>query len=185
MYKNTDFRPTYYTLSDHDVFNRLFKNENVDLDDLSQKELFFNCFLRKKIKSPKALFFQMSWLTNWVYYGTDTFKYSDDIYYGIYDAYTVTNVAINIAQYMGAKEIILIGCDCSYLGKKHAGEENSSVAEFKTAFNEEYADLTQSCMIKGYKFMKEEMAKRNIKVYNATRGGCLEVFERVNLEDTL
>jgi hypothetical protein len=39
--------------------------------------------------------------------------------------------------------------------------------------------------MRGYTFIGENVKKRGTKIYNATRGGMLEVFERVKLEDVL
>ena len=33
-----------------------------------------------------------------------------------------------------------------------------------------------------YEFIKKETEKQGVKVYNATRGGALEVFERVDFD---
>ena len=40
-------------------------------------------------------------------------------------------------------------------------------------------------MIDAYKVAKQYADDHNIKIYNATRGGKLEVFERVDLDDIL
>ena len=39
--------------------------------------------------------------------------------------------------------------------------------------------------IAGYLKAKEFAEENNVKIYNATRGGALEIFERVNLDDIL
>ena len=36
-----------------------------------------------------------------------------------------------------------------------------------------------------YSKAKEYCDKRGVKIFNATRGGCLEVFPRIKLEDVL
>ena len=40
-------------------------------------------------------------------------------------------------------------------------------------------------VVNAYGKLKEYAEQRGIKIYNATRGGYLEVFERVNLDDLL
>ena len=40
-------------------------------------------------------------------------------------------------------------------------------------------------MITGYKAAKEYADAHNIKIVNCTRGGMLEIFPRMNLEDVL
>ena len=39
--------------------------------------------------------------------------------------------------------------------------------------------------VNSYQKIKEYAEQRGIKIYNATRGGYLEVFERVNLDELL
>jgi len=38
-------------------------------------------------------------------------------------------------------------------------------------------------MIRAYKVVKNYVDKNGIKIYNATRGGYLELFERVSIDD--
>lgn len=40
-------------------------------------------------------------------------------------------------------------------------------------------------MIEGFKVAKKYADEHGINIYNATRGGMLEVFPRVNLEDVV
>ncbi len=40
-------------------------------------------------------------------------------------------------------------------------------------------------VVNSYQKIKEYAEQKGIKIYNATRGGYLEVFERVNLDDLL
>ena len=40
-------------------------------------------------------------------------------------------------------------------------------------------------MIYAYSVAKKYLDKRGVKVYNATRGGCLEVFPRVDFDSVI
>ena len=40
-------------------------------------------------------------------------------------------------------------------------------------------------MITAYKVAKKYTERTDVKIYNATRGGMLEVFERVNLDEVI
>jgi hypothetical protein len=80
---------------------------------------------------------------------------------------------------MGFKEIYLLGCDCYYsmdIKKHHFTETVRIDPTFSTAPNR---------MICGYKEAKKYADKHQIAIYNATRGGNLEVFDRVSLDDIL
>ncbi len=88
---------------------------------------------------------------------------------------------IQILFYMGFKEIYLLGCDCSYtIGAKNHFVENGHVIpdnELKTAYDR---------LMAGYHALKDFVdAHPDLKVFNSTRGGMLELFPRKSLEDVL
>lgn len=98
---------------------------------------------------------------------------------GLYTAgRSVATYAMQIAAYMGASEIILLGQDCDYGGdKKYFNDKVISNVN---------ADTTRTfieTMFVFYEYAKEHLKKRGIKVYNATRGGKLEVFDRIDLDE--
>ena len=90
---------------------------------------------------------------------------------------TVTNIAIAIAMYMGFKKIYLIGCDCSNLNKH-------IVNDISDAEKSDYlATEIANTQVKGYHHMRKIAEERGVKIFNATRGGALEEFERVNFDE--
>ena len=99
----------------------------------------------------------------------------------VYDGASVVYVAMEIAAYMGFKEIVLLGTDCNYgtVQKVHNESLNYKNYDYKWTSN------TALTMIEGFKVAKEFAEANNIQIYNATRGGMLEVFQRVNLDDYL
>ena len=105
----------------------------------------------------------------------EKFRFSNNAYATVYMGYTVTYSIIQLAAYMGFKEIYLVGCDCNYHGRKRNfidyGEQNIRDAV-----------KTENGMTMSYLTAKRCASKYGIKIYNATRGGNLEVFERVNLD---
>jgi hypothetical protein len=97
--------------------------------------------------------------------------------------------AAQFAAYMGFKEIYLIGVDHHFhISKNSRGEivvDNSVKDYFTDKYNEDkdklYIPNTEKSTLT-YVAMKEQCEKREIRVYNATRGGKLEVFERVDFD---
>jgi len=88
---------------------------------------------------------------------------------------TVTFVAMQIAFFMGFSEIGLIGVD---------NFANSQVDHFyedgsKSVFFSKGRDDANSV----YRSAKKYANKNEIKIFNATRGGALEVFDRVDFDD--
>lgn len=115
-------------------------------------------------------------------------RFSEDLVEGCYGNGTVTNCCIQIAQYLGCTEAYLLGVD--FTDSISQGEDNHFIKDYKSEVVQDYNsdgfytnDLIQTLMYKGY------CASRNyadthphFKIYNATRGGHLEVFERVDFD---
>lgn len=118
-------------------------------------------------------------------------SFSHDISKYIGDGYTVTCTLIQIAMYMGYKEIYLLGVDHTLNYKPDSnGNVDLSTYHFKGAKNIEkpikitqYSQDVFKYSTDGYELCKKESQKCGVKIYNATRGGKLEVFERVNFDD--
>lgn len=107
-------------------------------------------------------------------------KFSDNAFRMVYDAYSITFSLMQIAVYMGFKEIYLLGCDCNQaVGKVNHFMENGHVeSEDKLATS---ADRN----IFGHMEIKKFCDAHGVKVFNATRGGALEVYPRVKLEEVI
>lgn len=104
--------------------------------------------------------------------------FTDDPSKVIYDGYSITYSLLQIAVFMGFKEIYLLGCDCSYdikSGKHHFVE---------SGFYDKTAATVGERMIYAYSVAKDYLDKYHpdVKVYNATRGGMLNVFPRKTLD---
>lgn len=104
---------------------------------------------------------------------------------------TVIYGAIQLALYMGFSEIYLVGCDHDYLNditrttNHHFYQEEKGISdqEHLEAFSKEDWFLEYFMRWKHYRLMKEHLALKNVRILNATKGGLLDVFERVELDD--
>lgn len=99
----------------------------------------------------------------------------------VYSGYSITFSMLQIAVYMGFSEIYLLGCDCNYDtrgGNQHFVESGHV---------DKYASSVGERMIYAYKVAKEwlENNRPDVKVYNATRGGMLEVFPRKTVDQVI
>ena len=183
IYSKTDFRPTYYAMLDPDFESFLEKNKELEVEKFSKDTVFLNSIMEKKFKS--ACYIPVCYQNHWFNYYNPKFNYdknlkhTENIIYGVYDKYTIVNAAIDIAIFLGCTEIYLLGVDCNYKGKeKHFSGQGKDVFSIDSL----KAELIHKAMISGFKFMARETQKRGIHVYNATRGGMLEEFERVDLD---
>jgi hypothetical protein len=102
---------------------------------------------------------------------------------------------IQVAAYVGASEIYLLGVDntpgnihrskeCYISEKSHFYEENAE--DFKkimkiTALTADVDTRRKNCET-AYKYAEDCSRSYGFRIYNATRGGVLEVFERVNFD---
>ena len=107
-----------------------------------------------------------------------TSGFSDDVSKVVYDGYSITYSVLQIAVYMGFTEIYILGNDCNYnmKGKLHFVE---------SGFVDKIASTGSGRMIYAYSVAKKWLDENrpDVKVYNATRGGMLEVFPRKTLDD--
>ena len=76
---------------------------------------------------------------------------------------------------MGFKEIYLLGVDCNYL----KGSNQNYFFKDKVIDNKDHNVYS---MILDYQAVQKYAEKNNIKIFNATRGGALEVFPRVDFD---
>lgn len=119
----------------------------------------------------------------------DEFLFSDDIAKEIYHSGTGMYTAAQIASYMGFSEIYFIGVDhhfhTSINNKGEIVVDNSVKDYFSDKYNSDrdnlYIPNTEKSTLT-YVAMKKHCDERNIKVFNATRGGKLEVFPRVDFD---
>jgi len=90
---------------------------------------------------------------------------------------SVVHSAIQVAYYLGFYEVFLLGCDCNYDGESYfrGGEINkhsTTPQRIKNWFTD-------------YEICKRAFEADGRKIYNATIGGRLEIFERKRLEDII
>lgn len=182
-YEKTDWRPSYYCLVDVYAFGEYLKTKPVPGDRLCINEAFLH--YRTKLLNPvgNELYVPISFKNHTdEYMAKNKMKFSKDPAVCIYDCFTVTNMAIQMAVYMGFKEIYLIGADCNYNPNQMHFIETEGIDDKQR--NAKYLPDAVSASVKGYEHARKFAEKHKVKVYNATRGGMLEVFERVDF-DTL
>ena len=107
-------------------------------------------------------------------------KFSADFSRKSYHGCSITYVCLQLAVYMGFTDIFLLGVDATRLKKQHDSSSH---------FCGEYIERTTTPLMcfdeeprLAYKAAKEYSEKRGINIYNATRGGELEVFTRADFD---
>ncbi|MGN1295439.1 MAG: 6-hydroxymethylpterin diphosphokinase MptE-like protein [Bacilli bacterium] len=174
LFDKTNWRPNYYVASD----SKVIKSCKKEFEQIGCP-FFTRVIGLKKTDISNAIYFNgvdpnKKWKNNRP-------EFMDGTHQKIVCGKTVTYVAMQLAIYMGFKEIYLIGCDCNYNVSSNNQIINGSYADNRMAIKGASADT--GLMIKTYESAKEYADTHNVKIYNATRGGNLEVFERINFDD--
>lgn len=177
--KKSSWRPSFYGVQDEYVYRKIEKDIfNASNGELS--EIYVSNNLCNSFKIPtKYKVFPLNYLDHKMPHkkGFGRFEFSDDCYSTTYDGYSIIFSLMQLACYMGFSEIYLLGCDCNYQQPK---------AHFiEYGHSDPHAAIMGDKIICGHFEFKKFADKRGIKVVNCTRGGMLEVYPRMNLEDIL
>lgn len=186
IFDKTDWRPSYYLTEDTKIIQQsLDEINNLNLDYILTPDIIDFDY---NMKISNAIYFKQIMEK----FNDDLPQFSDNFYEKTYWGGTVTYTAIQMAVYMGFKEIYLIGVDHNFsMYEDKDGNiirDNTVKDYFCDNYNEdkeklEIPNLDDST--KAYIAARKYCDKNNIKIYNATRGGKLEVFERVSFDEIL
>lgn len=170
VYDKTNWRPTFYCAQDSLLINERYSDIKNKCRD---SQNFFAIVKGRNYPVFSKNAFGIN-LINDSFDEKSLPKFSNDPSIGFYEGMTVTYFNIQLAVYMGFKEIYLLGVDHFY-----AGGENDHFSKEDVCTNKPQTDKSTLA----YVTAKKHADKNAIKIYNATRGGHLEIFERVNFAD--
>jgi hypothetical protein len=195
MYSHTRWRPEFY-FSQDSLFVRDFLAR--DLEKVMDSDVIFTSINSKMIDFNQK-YNNIRYMR--LYYEEDDCglpKFSTDCDKIINLSCTVTYSMLQMAVYMGFQTIYLIGMDCSFFYEQLEDGTvicNDNVKDYGDIIEELYKEVPEDTKgekgvwaaeryqhIKGFKAAKKFAENNNIKIYNATRGGKLEVFERVDFD---
>lgn len=114
-------------------------------------------------------------------------NFSDDISKKTFSSGTTLYSMLQVAVYMGIKEIYLLGVDFSFRKESYSDgtvKINHDVKNHMELMEQVVqGNYNVDLIMEGYKCALEYANNHGIRIYNATRGGRLEVFERVNFDE--
>ena len=184
MFDKTQWRPTYYISQDE----KTLKNCTKEVNQMNLSYKFIPAFIEfyHDVQIDNAILFHL------VSSGTEFPEMSDDISAYVGDSTTVAVTAAQMAVYMGFKNIYLIGGDHYFSTWKNDKGEIINDSSIKAYFTDEYnkdkaelyvpnIDASTRALISLKRFCDE----KGIEVYNATRGGKLNVFPRVDFDEVI
>lgn len=183
LFGKTKWRPTYYVSIDGNVLNRCIN----DIPQIECKEKFIDFSM--KGRCGNAIYICANPTFEISVYGQKHAYIKEDVSEFFSDGGTVTFTMIQLAIYMGFKEIYLIGNDFSMpyykdrFGVTHKTGEK--YAHFEMGDTRKKTYLLKDANLYAFQQAKKYCDEHGIIIRNATRGGKLEVFERVCLEDLI
>lgn len=180
----TNFRPTFYCVQDKEVYSQMEEyiyNSNIENIFLGISNIKFKRTLinyKKHVEDPRVVTYRLNTAYRWLAINypesKGEFAFSNDCEMEIYDGGIVAFSIVQIAKYMGFEEIYFLGADCDYTG---------SVNHFDNIHQPKYDKNLGNYHLRTYEYLKAIIKDTDIKIYNATRGGKLETFTRVNFDD--
>lgn len=183
LFEQTPWRPTFYVSEDIILMR--------DAQDIILQMPVENRFIPINLKwfenvdIKNADYFYMDYKTSL----NENFGLSMDISKSIRCRGTVTMTCLQIAVYMGFSEIFLIGVDHNFA---KMFDKNGNVIIDNTVKNHFSEEYDKGIFDQGFQvdaateayFDMEKLSRKlkTFKIYNATRGGKLEVYQRIDLD---
>lgn len=187
LFEDTSWRPSHYIAVDrYFIESEANMLANINLPCVLV-DLFAEKYLPKKSERVVFVNLHMDFFSL-KKYTTTNISFSDRPHLRIAGGYTVTYAAMQLALFMGFTDIILLGIDHNY-----AREVTSQNRIVQRGNNEDHFfkdDHAKGCLYYegveyAYELAKEKAREKGVRIVNATRGGDLDIFERLSLEEVL
>lgn len=190
IFDQTQWRPSFHCVSDTIYASKL----GLELSEKIKSPLFTTeRTYRRMRKKPID--------TTYIHtIQSERYKVRGNIYAYCMIKATVLSLAAEMAFHMGFKEIYLLGVDCTnphdkgghftdnYTTKEVAETDINRIKtrmKAKTLTTKQIGEHIIDRSLEVYALLDVYAKKHGIQIYNATRGGNLEIFPRVKLEDVL
>lgn len=199
IFPDTEWRPTYYFVED----SLAYKNGYKEIKKIKCPKFVSSIALEiTKLPLVNGGIKFFDYLYYWDLY-PEFPPLTVDLTKEVWCAYNVGYQMLNAAIYMGFKEIYLLGMDFEYdfsKIKKVVKKDKNGIEQIKfyatpdvsNHFTKDYLKSDQEIFLtdtkyalNAFKLLENESNNLGLKIFNATRGGKLEVFERVNFDDII
>ncbi|GAB5560432.1 MAG: DUF115 domain-containing protein [Synoicihabitans sp.] len=182
IYDECSWRPTFHTVVDPLVWEKYSTEIQQNAEYVCIPSMLPSA-LSDNVKVFRYLRYDVEKNSN----------FSSDLSVGAYGGHTVTFQNIELAVHLGAKYVYLLGCDHYYSGEEDIVENKPVVHALQlNHFSNKYRSEGEKVnpapikkMEKRYMDAKLACDALGVSVFNCTRGGHLDVFPRLSLEDAL
>lgn len=173
-FDETEWRPDYYVVVD----DKMIKEYQDDIKKCDAGIKFIGDQVKEFWQETDEAIYKLH--DHILEYFPKIPKFSTNIVNGTYSARTVMYPCLQIACYMGFREIYLLGTDHNYSNKQSDVSNHFHKDYYKGAIRPDnyFKEKAELAFVAAKKYADEH----DIKIYNATRGGKLEVFERVDFD---
>lgn len=185
IFPKTTWRPTYYVNQDFKLIDKF----QEDIKTVDCCRIFLPIDTKPNFGDNDRISYFV--LRHKDFYPGDA-DFSTRIHRYMGQGFTVTYGAIQLAYYMGFSEVYLLGIDHNYsvsLNEKGVPVMKDDVKDYFEGSKASNKGLNLPRIVEStMAYMtarKFADAHEGFTVYNATRGGKLEAFERVNLDEVL
>lgn len=181
------YKPTYFVVADTGAYKKsveyfnLLNDENILIGVRPIRGKVKTALDYKEICNDKHILFPTDCCDIWYEVNHKPSKtrygFSDDASIIVRAGATTLYAIVQLAIYMGFKTIYLYGVDNNYTPQRmHFYSDDSFNCE------KELADTMNDNQRKTWVAAKKFADQRNVSIFNASRGGALEVFDRVNFD---
>ncbi len=191
MTDQNGFRPSFYVVED----NHVVEDNLARINSYQAEAKFFPDKYAGVVEADVSTHFLP---TDWYFYWESSPHYakprfSHELTETIYTGQTVTYLNLQLAHYMGFDEVYIVGLDFSYQIPRNdpvSGWSITSQGDDPNHFHPDYFGKGKkwhfpklhNCL-KSYKFSRNIYEKTGRTIRNATIGGMLEAYERVDYLD--
>jgi len=188
-FDQTDWRPSFFTVADPLVWDKIKDIVGESIPTVIIPHYLPDCeACTAEVKTVRCLGNAPDLAA-----GTDEVLFSDDFSVGSFGGYTVTYENIQLAVHLGLNPIYIIGCDHYYEGERDVvanqtvaapPTSNHFVKDYRAPGEIVYAAPIEQ-MNQSYAMAHRFAAARGVSLMNATRGGFLEAFPRVDFDEVV
>ena len=189
-FDETSWRPSYYCVED----TLVFENNLERIQTLEGFPQFYPMSARNLFPSDHdGIFFPLRYSSH--DHGAEEFSFNP--LERIFGGFTVTYILMQLAAYMGVRQIYLVGMDYTFILPKETvgvneqfsgyvseGEQNHFHPEYRKK-GETWVEPNLENQFTSFETAKRVASSKGIEIINATRGGNLEVFPRQDLDEVL
>ncbi len=184
IFDQTDWRPAFFASEDIIILRDIQR----EVEEIPAQKKFIPVNLKwyEDVDIKGADYFYMDFSSDL----PESFGMSLNVPHGVRCHATVTTTCLQIAVYMGFSEIYLLGVDHNFAKMI---DKNGNVVTDETIKNHFTDDYDRDIIDQGFQIDSATEAYLNIerlsrklgtfRVFNATRGGKLEVFQRVSFDE--